>query len=407
MPDEGGTPMAQSPSEPADNGRFETQAVRIQADRSGHREHSVPVYLTSSYVFDSAEQAKALFNGQEEGLVYSRYGNPNTDEFEAKLCALEGCDDGLSTATGMAAVYASIAGLLRSGDHVICTRAAFGSTLQILKVIMPRFGVETTFVDPTDIDAWRDAIRPTTKMMMAETPSNPGLELVDIAALAELARPAKIIVNIDNCFATPYLQRPFDLGADIVTHSGTKFMDGQGRVMGGALLGRQSLIDWLRFFVRQTGPTLAPFNAWVMSKGLETLAVRMDRHCDNAQALAAALEGHPKLGWVRYPFSDSHPQHALAKKQMTRGGSMVTIEVAGGEEGGMRFLNGLSMISRSSNLGDTRSIATHPSTTTHSSLSQGDRLLMGITPGTVRLSVGLEHRQDIIDDVCQALEAVG
>ena len=395
--------MADSTPKPAGVKKFETQAVRLQAERSGYREHSVPVYLTSSYLFDSAQQGKALFSGQEDGLVYSRYGNPNTDEFETKLCALEGCDDGLATATGMAAVFASIAGLLKSGDHVICSRAAFGSTLQILKVIMPRYGVETTFVDPTDLDAWRGAMRTNTRMMVAETPSNPGLELVDIAALADLARPTKIVLNIDNCFATPYLQRPAELGADIVTHSATKYMDGQGRVMGGAILGRQSLIDRLRFYTRQTGPSLSPFNAWVLSKSLETLAVRMDRHCDNAEELVAALEGHRRINWVRYPFSDSHPQHALARKQMSRGGGIVTFEVKGAEAGGMQFLNGLSMISRSPNLGDTRSIATHPSTTTHSSLSEEDRLEMGITPGTVRISVGLEHSDDIVADVLSAL----
>lgn len=398
--------MSDSTPEGAGGNKFETQAVRLQAERSGYREHSVPIYLTSSYLFDSAEQGKALFSGEEDGLVYSRYDNPNTSEFETKLCALEGCDDGLATATGMAAVFASIAGLMKSGDHVICSRASFGSTLQILKVIMPRYGVETTFVDPTDIDAWRDAIRTNTKMMVAETPSNPGLELVDIAALAELARPNKIQLNIDNCFATPYLQRPAELGADIVTHSATKFIDGQGRVMGGALLGRQSLIDWLRFYTRQTGPSLSPFNAWVLSKSLETLAVRMDRHCDNAETLAAALEGHPKLNWVRYPFSDSHPQHVLARKQMSRGGGIVTFEVKGGEAGGMQFQNGLSMISRSSNLGDTRSIATHPSTTTHSSIPEAERLQMGITSGTVRISVGLEHSDDIVADVMSAFDQV-
>ena len=398
--------MSDSTPEPTDTNKFETQAVRLQAERSGYREHSVPIYLTSSYLFDSAEQGKAIFSGQEDGLVYTRFGDPNTGEFVTKLCALERCDDGLATATGMAAVFASIAGLLKNGDHVICSRASFGSTLQILKVIMPRYGVETTFVDPTDIDAWRDAIRTNTKMMVAETPCNPGLELVDIAALAELARPDKIVLNIDNCFATPYLQRPAELGADIVTHSATKFMDGQGRVMGGAILGRQSLIDWLRFYTRQTGPSLSPFNAWVLSKSLETLAVRMDRHCDNAEALAAALDGHRKINSVLYPFSDSHPQQALARKQMSRGGGLVTIEVKGGEAGGMQFLNGLSMISRSSNLGDARSIATHPSTTTHSSLPEAERLQMGITPGIVRISVGLEHSDDIVADVMHALEKV-
>jgi len=396
-------------AEPAeeDNTRgFETRAIRTQARRSSHAEHSVPVYLTSSYVFDTAEQARDIFSGREDGLVYSRYGNPNTAELESKLCALEGCADGLATATGMAAIYASIAGLARSGDHIVCSRAAFGSTVQILKVILPRFGVETTFVDPADLDAWKAAIRPNTRMLVAETPSNPGLELVDIAALAEMAQKQKIIVNIDNCFATPYLQRPADLGADIVTHSATKFIDGQGRVLGGAVLGRQSLMDWLRFFVRQTGPSMSAFNAWVLSKGLETLAVRMDRHCENAEKLADSLEGHTKLRSVRHPFHDSHPQHELAKRQMKRGGAIVTIELESGEDAGMKFLNGLRLISRSSNLGDTRSIATHPATTTHSSLSPDDRITMGVTPGMVRISVGLESVDDLILDVKQALDQV-
>jgi len=362
--------------------------------------------MTSSYVFDSAEQAREIFAGREDGLVYSRYGNPNTVELQDKLCSLEGCDDGLATATGMAAIYASIAGLVKSGDHIICSRAAFGSTFQILKVLMPRFGVETTFVDPADLDAWRSAIQPTTRMMVAETPSNPGLELVDIAALAEMAKPRKIILNIDNCFATPYLQRPAELGADLVTHSATKYIDGQGRVLGGVVLGRQSLMDWLRFFVRQTGPSLSAFNAWVLSKGLETLSIRMERHCDSAEALAEALEGHQGLVSVRYPFRESHPQHKLARRQMKRGGGLVTIEVDGGEEGGMRFMNGLQMISRSSNLGDSRSIATHPATTTHSSLTPADRAGMGITGGMVRISVGLESVEDIIADVKQALDRI-
>jgi O-succinylhomoserine sulfhydrylase len=390
--------------QPEDGTRFETNAIRTQADRSGYREHSVPVYLTSSYLFDSAEHGKALFLGQEEGLVYSRYGNPNTDEFVAKLCRMEGAEDGLATATGMAAVFASIAGLLKSGDHVVCSRASFGSTLQILKVIMPRFGVETTFVDPADVDAWRGAVRTNTRMLVAETPSNPGLELVDIAALADIAHAGRITLNIDNCFATPYLQRPLELGADIVTHSATKFMDGQGRVLGGAILGRKALVDWLQFFTRQTGPSLSPFNAWVLSKSLETLAVRMERHCDNAEQLAEALRGHTKLGWVRYPFADTHPQRELARRQMRRGGGLVTFEVAGGETGGMAFINALEMISRSSNLGDARTIATHPATTTHSSLPEEERLAMGITPGTIRISVGLEHADDIIGDVLQALD---
>jgi O-succinylhomoserine sulfhydrylase len=387
-----------------EDAHFETRAIREQAERTANREHSVPLYLTSSYVFDTAEQGRDVFAGREKGLVYSRYGNPNAEEFVRKLCALEGADDGLATASGMAAIYASIAGIVKTGDHVICSRAAFGSTVQILKAILPRFGVETTFVDPTNLDEWHNAIRDTTRMMVAETPSNPGLELVDIAALAEMAHPGRIRLNIDNCFATPYLQRPFELGADIVTHSGTKFIDGQGRVIGGAVLGRKELIDWLRFFVRQTGPMLSTFNAWVLSKGLETLAVRMDRHCENALAVANALEAAPGVDRVLYPFLPSHPQEALARKQMSRGGGLVSFEVTGGEPAAMQFLNRLRMISLSPNLGDSRSIATHPATTTHSSLTGAEREQMGVTEGLIRLSVGLEHPDDITGDILQALK---
>lgn len=383
----------------------DTRAIRIQAQRSLHREHSVPLFLTSSFVFDSAEQAKALFTGDEEGLIYSRYGNPNTDELVEKLCALEGTEDGLATATGMAAMFASIAALVRAGDHIVASRALFGSTYQILTAILPRWGVETTFVDPKSIDEWSDAIRPETKLLFCETPSNPGLELTDIEAVAALARDRGVILSVDNCFATPHIQRPAHLGAHLVTHSATKFIDGQGRVLGGAILGPRDLIAELRFFVRQTGPALSPFNAWTLSKSLETLAVRMDRHCENALALARHLEGSAGIGWVRYPFLESHPQHDLARRQMKLGGGLVTFEVEGGEQGGMAFLNALEMVSRSSNLGDTRSIATHPATTTHSKLSPRERRRIGITPGTIRLSVGLESIDDLIEDAERALHA--
>ncbi|MFO8064502.1 MAG: O-succinylhomoserine sulfhydrylase [Spirochaetota bacterium] len=387
----------------SNNRSFETNAIRTQAERSRHREHSVPVYLTSSFVFDSAEQAADLFAGEEEGLIYSRYGNPNTDEFVTKLCALEGTDEGLATATGMAAVFASIAGLVKSGDHIVASRALFGSTLQILSTILPRWGVETSFVDPKNLDEWEEAVRPSTRMFFAETPSNPGLELIDIEALSRIAHAHGILVNVDNCFATPYLQQPAALGADLVTHSATKFIDGQGRALGGAILGTEELIGELRFFIRQTGPALSPVNAWILSKSLETLSVRMDRHCSNALAIAERLEEHPGINWVRYPFLDTHPQVELARRQMSRGGGLVTFEVGGGAEGGMAFLNGLEMISRSSNLGDTRSIATHPATTTHSRLSEEERARIGITPGTVRLSVGLEGVEDILGDIEAAL----
>ena len=389
----------------SDEQNFETDAIRMQSERSLHREHSVPIFMTSSFVFDSAEQAKALFAGEEQGLVYSRYGNPNTNEFIDKLCAMEGTEDGLATATGMAAMFASIAGLVRAGDHIVASRALFGSTLQILSTIMPRWGVETTFVDPKNLDEWKAALRPSTKMFFAETPSNPGLELIDVEALATIARENDVILNVDNCFATPYIQRPARLGAHLVTHSATKFLDGQGRVLGGAILGPSDLIAELRFFIRQTGPALSPFNAWVLSKSMETLTVRMDRHCENALAIARHLEADPRVNWVRYPFLESHPQHELARRQMRLGGGLVTFEVGGGEPGGMGFLNALEMVSRSSNLGDTRSIATHPPTTTHARISEEERARIGITPGTIRLSVGLENVADILADLDRALAA--
>ena len=384
-----------------------TQAIRRQSERSLHREHSVPIFMTSSFVFESAEQARDLFTGEESGLIYSRYGNPNTDELIEKLCALEGTSDGLATATGMAAMFASIAGLVEAGDHIVASRALFGSTYQILSTIMPRWGVETTFVDPKDLDAWQEAVRPATRMFFAETPSNPGLELIDIAALAEVAEEHGIVLNVDNCFATPVIQRPAELGANIVTHSATKFMDGQGRVLGGAILGTEELIAKLRFFIRQTGPALSPFNAWVLSKSLETLSVRMKEHCVSALELARRLETDSRVSWVRYPFLKSHPQHELARRQMEMGGGLVTFEVRGGAPGGMAFLNALRLVSRSSNLGDTRSIATHPATTTHSRLTEEERARIGITPGTIRLSVGLEHVDDIHADIEQALDATG
>lgn len=384
--------------------QFQTDSIRTQAGRTQHREHAVPIFMTSSFVFDTAEQAQALFAGDEEGLVYSRYGNPNTDEFVTKLCKLEGAEDGIATATGMAAMFASIAGLLRSGDHVVASRALFGSTVQILTKILPRWGVTASFVDPTRPEAWEEAVRPETRLLFAETPSNPGLELVDIEAVAEISKRRGTIFCVDNCFATPYIQRPIPLGADLVTHSATKFMDGQGRVLGGAIVGSSQLIEELRFFARQTGPALSPFNAWVLSKSLETLSVRLDRHAENAIAVARHLEQHDTISWVRYPFLENHAQHELAKRQMRSGGGLVTFEVPGGQPGGMRFLNALTMVSRSSNLGDTRSIATHPATTTHSKLSEEERLRIGITPGTVRLSVGLEAVDDIISDLDQALE---
>ncbi|MDZ7648002.1 MAG: aminotransferase class I/II-fold pyridoxal phosphate-dependent enzyme [Cytophagales bacterium] len=382
---------------------FETDAIRAQTDRSDNKEHSVPIYLTSSFVFDDAEHARALFADEVPGNIYTRYSNPNTNEFIEKLCLLEGTEDGIATASGMAAMYTSMAALLKAGDHVLACRSVFGSTHQILNMIFPRFNISYSYADVNDPDSWESKIQPNTKMIFVETPSNPALDIIDLEWLGKLAKKHKLILNVDNCFATPYLQNPAKWGAHIVTHSATKFMDGQGRVIGGAILGTKELIKEIRFFARHTGPAMSPFNAWILSKSLETLAVRMEQHCTNALALATALEKNKNVEKVKYPFLKAHPQYQLAKKQMRLGGGVVSFEVKNGIEGGRKFLNALKMISHSANLGDSRSIATHPASTTHSKLSEEERLSVGITPGLVRISAGLENIQDIIIDVEQAL----
>ncbi|HCU44486.1 MAG TPA: O-succinylhomoserine sulfhydrylase, partial [Sphingobacterium sp.] len=364
-----------------------------------------PLYLTSSFIFDSAEQGRAIFAEEEQGMVYSRYANPNTSELINKVCILEGAEAGLSFSSGMAAVFASFAGIIESGDHIVSSRAIFGSTHQLFTQLFPRWGVTTTYVDAVDPEEWEKAIRPNTKIIFLESPSNPGLELVDLEWLGSLKKKyPHIILAIDNCFATPYLQKPLKYGFDLSIHSATKYMDGQGRVLGGLVVGKQELIDKLMFFIRHTGPSLSPFNAWVISKSLDTLGLRMDRHCSNALALATVLETHPEIEDVKYPFLPSHPQYELAKKQMKAGGGIVTFVVAGGKERAFRFLDELNMILYTSNLGDARSIATHPASTTHSKLTEDERLNLGIKPGSVRLSVGLEDQEDIIQDILQALE---
>jgi O-succinylhomoserine sulfhydrylase len=382
---------------------FETDAIRTQNERTANREHSVPLYLTSSFVFEDAEQARALFADEVPGNIYTRFSNPNNTELIQKLCLLEGTEDGIATASGMAAMYISMASLLKSGDHVLASRSVFGSTHQILSVIFPKVNVSYTYADIDDPASWESKIQPNTKMIFVETPSNPSLDIIDLEWLGKLANKHKLILNVDNCFATPYLQNPARWGAHLVTHSATKFIDGQGRVIGGAVLGKKELIKEVRFFARHTGPSMSPFNAWILSKSLETLAVRMDRHCQNALELANYLQTHGEVLKVKYPFLPSHPQYALAKKQMKLGGGVVTFEIKGGIDRGRKFLNSLKMLSHSANLGDTRSIATHPASTTHSKLSEEERLAVGITPGLVRVSVGLENMQDIIADVEQAI----
>ncbi len=386
--------------------KFETDAIRGTMEPTGYREHSAPVFLTSSFTFPSAELMADTFAGEAGGIIYSRYSNPNTDEFIKKLCLLEEAGDGFATASGMAAVFASLAAFLQAGDHVLASRALFGSTHQILTQLLPRWGITHTYVDPADIDSWDQHVRPNTRMLFLETPSNPGLTLVDLEKAGQLARTHDLIFSIDNCFATPYLQQPTRYGADLVVHSGTKWMDGQGRVLAGAIVGRPDLIEQVRFFCRHTGPALSPFNAWILSKSLETLSVRMDRHCANAMDLANWLENHPAVAKVSYPFLPSHPQHELAKRQMRLGGGIVAFDIKGGQAAAMRFLNSIRLCSLSSNLGDTRTIVTHPASTTHSKLSPEERLKVGITDGLVRISVGLEHVSDVIGDLEQAL-AVG
>ncbi|MFD1003228.1 O-succinylhomoserine sulfhydrylase [Ohtaekwangia kribbensis] len=384
---------------------FETDAIRAQHQRTSFREHSVPLYLTSSFVFDDAEQARAMFADEIPGNIYSRYSNPNTNEFIEKLCRMEGTEDGIGTASGMAAMYSSMAALLKSGDHVLACRSVFGSTHQILNTIFPKFGISHSYADVNEPETWEKKILPNTRMIFVETPSNPALDLIDLEWLGKLAKKHNLILNVDNCFATPYLQQPAKWGAHIITHSATKFMDGQGRVIGGAILGKKELIKEIRFFTRHTGPSMSPFNAWILSKSLETLAVRMERHCQNALTLAQHLEKHPDVSKVKYPFLPSHPQHELAKKQMKLGGGIVTFEIKGGLDQGRRFLNSLQMISHTPNLGDTRTIAIHPASTTHSKLTDDERAAVGIMPGLIRIAVGLEDINDIIGDVNQAIEA--
>ncbi|MFZ4544840.1 MAG: trans-sulfuration enzyme family protein [Saprospiraceae bacterium] len=385
------------------NDHFETNAIRTQSEQSGFREHSTPIYMTSSFTFEDAEQGRALFADEIEGNIYTRYSNPNNSEFVTKMCLLDGAEDGISTASGMAAVFGSIAGLLRNGDHIIASRSVFGSTHQLLTNIFPRWGITFTYADIKQPETWESLIQPNTKMVLVETPSNPGLDLIDLSFLGVLCKKNNLILNVDNCFATPYLQKPVEFGADIITYSATKFIDGQGRAIGGVILGRKDLIKEIRYFARHTGPSLSPFNAWILSKSLETLAVRMDRHCENALKLAEFLSEQEGVNWVKYPYQPSHPQYELAKRQMKAGGGVVCFDLKSGIQGGINFMNAINMISLTPNLGDTRSIATHPASMTHSKLTEAERLAVDITPGLIRISVGLEHIEDIKKDVLTAL----
>lgn len=380
-----------------------TKAIRIQTTRTQNKEHATPVFLTSSFTFEDAETMRAAFAEEIEVDIYSRYSNPTTKEFIDKICALEEAEDGFATASGMSAVFGTFMAFLKQGDHLLCCNAVFGSTHGMVNKILPDYGITTTLVKAGDIDNWEYAIKPETKMLFIETPTNPGLDIIDLEKAGQLAKKHNILLVVDNCFATPLLQQPVKFGADLVIHSATKWLDGQGRVLGGVVVGKKDLIHTLYMFCRIAGPAMSPFNAWVLSKSLETLDVRMERHCSNALYIAKKLEGHPKLKKVRYPFLPSHPQYEIAKKQMLSGGGIICFEISSGIEGGRSFLNSLKMLSLTANLGDTRSIASHPASTTHAKLKEEDRQELGITPGLIRISVGLEHRDDILEDILQAL----
>jgi len=382
---------------------FETLAIRLQIERSQYKEHSVPLYLTSSYKFDDAEEMRALFANEKEGNVYSRYANPNTDELINKMSVLEGAENGWATSSGMAAIFTTFMTFLGSGDHVLSSRSVFGSTHQLLNNIFPKWGITYSYADLDKPEQWETGIKENTKMIFVETPSNPGIDIIDLEWLVNLAKEKNILVVVDNCFATPYLQQPLKLGADISIHSATKFIDGQGRTLGGIILGSNKLIKEIEGFARHSGPAMSPFNAWLLSKSLETLAVRMDRHCENALKVAEFLEAQPSVKKVMYPFLKSHPQYEIAKKQMKLGGGIVTLVIHGGVAAASAFMDKLKMFSISANLGDTRSIATHPATSTHSKLTEEQRLEVGIEQGTIRLSIGLEHIDDILKDISQAL----
>ena len=384
--------------------KFETQAIRAQLERSEYNEHSVPLYLTSSFIFDTAEDMRAAFNDESNAFIYSRYTNPNNNEFVNKVCLMEGAEAGVSLATGMAAIYTTFMALLKSGDHIVSCSSVFGATHALFTKYFPKLNISHSYFNinlPQDIEK---LIKPETRFIYLETPTNPAIELIDLELVAAVAKKHKVLLIVDNCFATPYLQQPIKYGADLVIHSATKYMDGQGRVLGGVVVGKKDLIKEIYLFGRITGPSMSAFNAWMLSKSLETLALRMDRHCENALYIAEALEKNQALENISYPFLKSHPHYAIAKKQMKAGGGIITITVKGGYDAAKRFMDKLQLIKISPNLGDSRTIATHPASSTHCKLSEEERLSVGITQGLIRISIGLENKEDILKDVEQALK---
>ena len=378
----------------------QSKLIRARVEQTKNKEHASPLFLTSSFTFDNAEDMRAAFADETDANIYSRFSNPSVKEFVDRLCILENAEAGFATASGMSAVFGSFMALLKKGDHLLSCNAIFGSTHTVISKYLPKYGIDYSYINTNATESdWEAAITPNTKMIYIESPTNPGLEILDIAMISRVAKKHNIILNVDNCFATPIGQTPIDLGADIVVHSATKWIDGQGRVLGGAVVGRKDLIHEMYLFCRSTGPSMSPFNAWVLSKSLETLEVRMDRHCSNAQYIAEKLEGNDKINFVKYPFLTSHPQYAIAKAQMKNGGGIVCFELKGGIEAGRKFLNQIKMLSLTANLGDTRSIASHPASTTHQQLDEATQKTTGVTQDLIRLSVGIEDIKDLTDDL--------
>lgn len=389
----------------SNNKHFETQAIRNQTERTQYSEHSTPLFVTSSFVFDDAEDMRASFAEEKQRNLYSRFTNPNTTEFVDKIVAMEGAEAGYAFATGMSAIFSSFAALLNAGDHIVSCRSVFGSTHSMFTKYLPKWNIETSYFKVDEVDRVESLIQENTKILYIETPTNPAVDILDLEVIGNIAKKHNLIFIVDNCFATPYIQQPIKFGADLVIHSATKLIDGQGRVLGGVTVGKSDLIREIYLFARNTGPAMSPFNAWVLSKSLETLAIRVEKHCENALKVAQFLEEHKQVEFVKYPFLKSHPQYHTAKQQMKLGGNIVAFEIKGGLVSGRKFLNNIKMCSLSANLGDTRTIVTHPSSTTHGRLSEEDRLEVGITNGLVRVSVGLENVEDIINDLQQALTA--
>jgi len=383
-----------------------TKAIRLQTEQTAQKEHSTPLFLTSSFTYDSAEDMAGAFSDDDTNAnIYSRFSNPTVDEFIAKIAALENTETGIATATGMAAVFGTFMTFLKAGDHIVSAAAVFGSTHTILTKYLPKWGIEYSYFDMDKPETIEALVRPNTRMLYVETPSNPGLNIIDIQLLSNICKTRNILLVVDNCFATPAVQQPINFGADLVVHSATKYIDGQGRVLGGVVVGNKTLIKELYLFIRNTGPSLSAFNAWILSKSIETLHLRMDKHAENALQLATKLEANSTIQNVKYPYLKTHPQYDLALKQMSNGGGIVTFEIKSGLEGGRKFLNALKLLSMTNNLGDSRSIASHPASTTHSKLTEAERNAVGITPGLIRISVGLEYIDDIVEDILQALSA--